>query len=568
MRLTGPKTIATVALTALLGLTSAPASADLIRVQSTTDTVDAGLVEGLLRPAYKAAQPGDDLAYTAVGTGKALDNARNGLADVVITHAPSLEKQFSDQGYSLEGPGRAIFYSDYVIVGPKTDPAGVRAAATHDAVAALEQIAAAGGQHQASFVSRGDNSGTNVQEQLMWHMTGPGVVKQQAANAGSATDRDEPGSGGSYPSWYGKTNVGQATSLQKADVCSSAEFPDGGCYTMVDRGTFNRLDSSGTITKLAILSENNDSGARGGKDLLINPFSAYIVDAAALPSGSAPVNATAARRFLDFLTSESFQTAVDSFPTATNPAFRGDAFPSVSVDSALPPATTAGSPVTVALTLRNRQPGAPAVNGQPVQLQASTDAGASWTNVGGPQPTDAAGRVRFETTVTATTRYRVALGRFQATIWNSFSPNVQEIGIVSVVAPDAGPAPQPGPTPAPVPAPAPAPGPRPAAPDRAAPKVTKLGLSARRLTLRIGEAGSVRVTIARRTVTTVRRAGKTVRKTSYRTVATVRGSAKRAGTLKLSWKRALPRGSYRVSVRAVDAAGNARTRQQRLTIKR
>src|SRR5262245_18448895 len=119
------------------------ASADTIRVQSTTDTIDAGLYDGLLKDAYKAAQPGDDVNYVGVGTGKALDNANVGLADVVITHPPSLEAQFVADGWSL-GLGRQIFYSDYVIVGPKDDPAGVAGKHPHDAIGALEDIAAAG----------------------------------------------------------------------------------------------------------------------------------------------------------------------------------------------------------------------------------------------------------------------------------------------------------------------------------------------------------------------------------------------------------------------------------------
>ena len=101
------------------------AAADNIRIESTTDTVDAGLVDGSCAPPYQAAQPGDTFSYHAVGTGAALTNARNGLADVVITHAPLLEAQFVDDGYSL-GLGRQIFYSDYVIVGPQGRPGGRR----------------------------------------------------------------------------------------------------------------------------------------------------------------------------------------------------------------------------------------------------------------------------------------------------------------------------------------------------------------------------------------------------------------------------------------------------------
>src|SRR4029079_4007489 len=219
------------AVVAVAGWSAAGAAADTIRVQSTTDTVDAGLLDGLLRDAYAQAQPGDTLAYTAVGTGRALDNARAGLADVVITHAPSLEAQFVADGFAADPFGRQIFYSDYVLVGPRSDPAGVSAAHAHDAVGALADIAAAGQNGSASFVSRGDNSGTNVQEQIMWGLTSA-VTKQTASNAAGDATRSEPGSGGNVPSWYVRTQKGQAANLQEADVCPSSTYPNGNCYTM------------------------------------------------------------------------------------------------------------------------------------------------------------------------------------------------------------------------------------------------------------------------------------------------------------------------------------------------
>jgi tungstate transport system substrate-binding protein len=420
----------------VVALAASVASADVIRVQSTTDTVDAGLVDGLLKPAYRAVHPEDELQYTAVGTGRALDNARAGLGDVVITHARTLEQQFVLDGYSLEPAGRAIFYSDYVIVGPRSDPAGVGASAAHDAISAFEAIASAG---DASFVSRGDNSGTNVQEQLMWGMTGPGVVKQTASNAGGSLARSEPGSGGTYPDWYVKTNRGQAANLQEAEVCNGATYPNGNCYTMVDRGTFNRLVDSGTITNLAIVSQSNDAGARGGKDLLINPFNVYIVNPDKV-AGSTTVNVAAARRFVDFLVSASLQAAVDTFPITIDPAFRSDAFPSVTLTSSLSPTATAGAPVPLTLAFANKQPGTPTIVGMPVQLQQSTDAGKTWSDVGAPQATDADGHVSFAPTIARTTRYRVSLPLFQATDWNMLSPSTHELGTVSVM-----------PTPAPVP---------------------------------------------------------------------------------------------------------------------
>ncbi len=408
---------ATVLATMMMGLavTAGPVRADEIRVQSTTDTIDAGLLDGLLRDAYAKAQPGDKLAYVGVGTGAALANARNGSADVVITHAPSLEAQFVKDGYSLEHFGRAIFYSDYVIVGPPNDPAGVLTNAPHDAVGAFEKVAAAGKAGAATFVSRGDNSGTNVQEQIIWGLTGSGVAKRKAGNAADATHRSEPSDGSTaLAPWYRITSKGQAASLQDADVCAPDQAAPK-CYTIVDRGTFNRLVNSQTVTKLKVVSEKNVPSARGGENLLINPFSTYIVNPDKITTDPKP-NVAAATRFVDFLTSADFQAAVNGFPSASDPAFRGDAFPKV--DGAPPTVGVPGSAVTLDLTFTDKLPGGGAIAGLPVQLQQSSD-GRRFSDVGTPVATDASGRVSLRPVLGGTTTYRVSLSRYR-----QFSPNV------------------------------------------------------------------------------------------------------------------------------------------------
>ncbi len=534
-----PRSLRAVAvLTLLTALVVVPvvARADTIRVQSTSDTVDAGLVDALLKPMYAQVQPGDTLQYTAVGTGKALDNAEHGLADVVITHAPSLERQFVTDGYSLEPAGRAIFYSDYVIVGPQDDPADVHTLAPHDAVAAFEAIAAAGGAvtPTATFVSRGDNSGTNVQEQLMWGLTNPAaVVTQPASNANGAAGRSEPGSGALYPAWYAKTNKGQAANLEDADACSSGTYPNGGCYTIVDRGTFNKLVNGGLVTHMAILSQSNTAAARGGKDLLINPFSVYIVN----PAKVAPlttVDVPAAQRFVAFLTSTQFQDAVDTYPTTTDPAFRSDAFPSVTLTNPLAATASAGSQLTLSLAFANHQPGTPAVNGMPVQLQQSTDGGSTWADAGGSRATAADGTVTFQPTIARTTAYRVSLPLFQATSWNAFSPSTQQLGVVSVAA---------------IPLPTPI--------DHA-PALHKLSLGRTRLTVTMSESGTLKATIAKRTIHHVRRHGHLRRVVTYPVVRTVTVHVTKAGVVHLRWKRKLPAGSYRIVLRATDAKGHVR----------
>lgn len=523
-----------IAVALLLAFAASPAAADTIRIQSTTDTVDAGLVDDLLRPMYAQAQPGDTLSYTAVGTGAALTNARNGLADVVITHAPTLEQQFIADGFSLEPLGRAIFYSDYVIVGPRSDPAGVRASSEHDAVAAFEAIARAGGAGDATFVSRGDNSGTNVQEQLMWGFTTT-VAKQAALNAGGAAGRFEPGAGGTYPSWYVPIRNGQAANLLATDACVAGTYPNGGCYTMVDRGTFNRLLNSGTITNLAIVAQDNAAGVRGGKDLLINPFSMYVVNPLAVAARTT-VNVAAAQRFVDFMVSRSFQQALLSFPSATDPAFRPDAFPQATVRTGLPASATAGTRLSLSLHLANAVPGTPAVDGLPVQLQQSTDGGRTWTDAGAAVPTDASGDVTLTPTIAATTSYRLSLPLHRATSWNAFSPSTQDLGVVSVAA-----APPP-----------------PRRLDRSAPRASRVGLSPRKLTLRLDETGSVRATIAKRTVRRARRNGRLRTVVTFRVVRSASARATSAGTVTLAWRRALPPGRYRIGLRTRDAAGNTR----------
>lgn len=546
-------------MTALAAWSSAGAQADTIRVQSTTDTVDAGLVDGLIKPMYLAAQPGDTLNYVGVGTGAALNNARAGLADVVITHAPSLEAQFVTDGYSLEPFGRAIFYSDYVIVGPIDDPAGVLANHPHDAIGALEDIATAGGAgtQAADFLSRANASGTSVQEQIMWGLT-TSVTKQKAFDAPvSDTTRFEPGSGGTYPVWYHHNPSGQAANLQTADTCPTATYPSGECYTLVDRGTFNKLLNAGTITHLKIVSQNNDTGVRGGKDLLINPFSTYIVNpAASFPGGSLTPNVAAATRFVDFLTSQAFQDAVDTFPTTTDPAFRSDAYPAFTLVHGLPPTATAGTAVHIDAIFKNKLPGAPAVDGLPVQLQKSTDGGSTYADVGSPIATDPTGAVSFTESIGATTSFRFDLPRYK-----TFSPNTQDIGVVSVTGGGTTPPPPPPP-------PGPPPPPPPPSTDTTKPNVSKAKFSGKTFSLTVSEAGKITVTIARRKVKSVVKNGKTTRTTSYKTVKTFTLKATKAGKVSRKLAHRLPAGNYRVKLRATDLAGNVRNKEVTLHVKK
>ena len=296
------RTLAMVAgILVVLALPGAALGATEIVVQGTTDTRDAGLVDDVIVPGFQAAYPQYTLQYIAVGTGQALTNAKAGQGDAVMTHSAPLEAEFVAQGYSYEPVGRAVMYSDYLIAAHNEDPAGVEAGARHDAVHAFELIAAAATAGNAVFVSRGDNSGTNVQEQLMWGLTS-GVPLHPVGPAGSGRmepDGNGDGTGTDVPGWYKKAGVGQAATLKVAEQCNFPPASATACYDLTDRGTFNRQVATGAIAGMKVASDENSPNARGGTTLLLNQFNAYVVNPAKVPT----VKLEGALAFLDYMTS-------------------------------------------------------------------------------------------------------------------------------------------------------------------------------------------------------------------------------------------------------------------------
>jgi tungstate transport system substrate-binding protein len=284
-------------------LVPAIARASDVIVQGTTDVRDAGLLDDVIVPGFAKASPQYTLKYVAVGSGQALTNAEAGQGDAVLTHSPDAEKQFIEAGYSTAPFGPPLFYSDYVIVGPKDDPAGVLAHAPHDAARAFELIAAAGARGKANFVSRGDDSGTNAKELDIWKLTKVGL-----------TSSGEPAKGTNDATWYHKANTGQAATVQ---VAAQGPFKGGGCYDITDRGTFNRLVANGAVDNLEVVADKNDSAARGGGGLLLNEFRAYVVN----PQKAHSVNVAGADAFLAYLASPAFRTRLATYPNAQQPAF-------------------------------------------------------------------------------------------------------------------------------------------------------------------------------------------------------------------------------------------------------
>lgn len=411
-----------VALVATGGLAS-EAQAVTIRIFGTSDLYDSNLYQAKMQTLYNATSPffvsGDTLSYTSVGTGRALTSAQNGYADLVLVHSPPLEKNFVTGGYSYEPLGRSLLYNDYVIVGPTSDPAGVAANAPHDGVKAYTVIAQRGASNgDVTFVSRNDASGTNVQEETMWGQTGlPNV--QAAQNGGSVPNLFQPSvAAGStvYPTWYVRQKAGsgfqtQGANLISTSTCAAAFAPDGGCYTMTDRGTLVYQQSLGQATGLTILSQSNMAGTTGGVTELINPFHAYIVtpinpkpgSAGVYPSGVTP-NVTAATRFVNFLTGATgasgatghqtytpeFQNELSTYlaPSGTTPIFNSDAFPAVIA----PVPTPKGSPHSVlhsslqtvsakVIYVPESLDGGSPITGIPYKINMSTDNGTTWTTV-------------------------------------------------------------------------------------------------------------------------------------------------------------------------------------------
>jgi tungstate transport system substrate-binding protein len=239
----------------------AVAAERFITVASTTSTENSGLF-GFILPQFQRAT-GIEVRVVAVGTGQAIKNAERGDADVLFVHHKPSEDQFVAQGFGVER--RDVMYNDYVLLGPQTDPSGIKG--TKDTVAALRQIAA----KQAPFVSRGDDSGTHQLEWSLWEAAGIDVKKASG-------------------SWYREAGSGMGATLNMASGL------DG--YTISDRGTWISFKNKG---QLAIAVE--------GDPRLFNQYGVILVN----PTKHAHVKAEDGRAFIDWLISDQGQKAIADF---------------------------------------------------------------------------------------------------------------------------------------------------------------------------------------------------------------------------------------------------------------
>ena len=239
-------------------VTMTSALAQSITLASTTSTEQSGLF-GHLVPLFKRAT-GIDVKVVALGTGQALDLGRRGDADLLLVHDPSAEEKFVADGFGLQR--HAVMSNDYVIVGPRSDPARAKG---HDLSTAMKQLAAS----SASFVSRGDKSGTHAAELRYWALAGPGY-------RGSSGVR-ECGCG-----------MGQALNMAAS----------GNAYALTDRGTWLGFKNRG---ELVVLVE--------GDQRMFNPYSVIAVNPAKHPH----VKATEVQKLVDWLLSSAGRSAIAEY---------------------------------------------------------------------------------------------------------------------------------------------------------------------------------------------------------------------------------------------------------------
>jgi tungstate transport system substrate-binding protein len=227
-------------------------------LSTTTSTQDSGLLD-ILIPLFEK-QTGYSVKTVSVGTGQALALAAKGDADVALVHAPSLEKQFVSEG-KLHNR-RLVMYNDFVIIGPREDPAKVRS--SKSAAGALKAIE----QAKASFVSRGDNSGTHTLEKSLWKSAG---IEPKGA-------------------WYIEAGQGMGATLGIANERNA--------YTITDRGTYLAL---GKRVSLPILIE--------GDRALLNIYSVMEVN----PTNGPRINSAGGKAFADFMVAAQTQNVIRSF---------------------------------------------------------------------------------------------------------------------------------------------------------------------------------------------------------------------------------------------------------------
>jgi tungstate transport system substrate-binding protein len=248
---------------ATIALAGAPADAQdkSIIVASTTSTQDSGLF-GHILPPFKA-KTGIDVKVVAQGTGQALDTGRRGDADVVFVHAKAQEEKFVADGFGVKR--YPVMYNDFVLIGPKSDPAGIKG--TTDVAKALQAIKAKG----APFISRGDRSGTHIAELDLWKAAGIDIGKEKGP-------------------WYKEIGQGMGAALNTASAANA--------YVLADRGTWLSFKNRGDLDILV-----------AGDKRLFNQYGVMLVN----PEKHPHVKKELGQAFIDWLVSPEGQRAIADY---------------------------------------------------------------------------------------------------------------------------------------------------------------------------------------------------------------------------------------------------------------
>ena len=271
-----PGRVLSFALALCVGAVAAYASAIAedrsIVVASTTSTQDSGLY-GYLLPIFKA-KTGIEVKVIAQGTGQALDTARRGDADVVFVHAKPQEEKFIAEGFGVKRFD--VMYNDFVLIGPKDDPAGVKG---KDIETALKTIQA----KAAPFVSRGDRSGTHAAELALWKQAGIDITASKGP-------------------WYREIGQGMGAALNTASAMNG--------YVLSDRGTWISFKNRGDL----------DIVVEGDKRLF-NQYGVMLVNPEKYPS----VKKDLGQAFIDWLISPEGQAAIAGYKIDGQQLFFPDA---------------------------------------------------------------------------------------------------------------------------------------------------------------------------------------------------------------------------------------------------
>lgn len=232
-----------------------------ITVASTTSTEQSGLFRHLL-PIFEK-KTGIQVRVVALGTGQSLDMGKRGDADVVFVHARALEEKFVAEGYGVKR--FEVMYNDFILVGPKSDPAGI--GGSKDIVVALKKIL----QSRAAFASRGDNSGTHSAELQLWKAAGIDIASEKGT-------------------WYRDTGSGMGPTLNTASGMNA--------YALTDRGTWLSFKNRGNL----VISVEGDKR-------LFNQYGVILVSPAKHPH----VKKDMGQAFIDWIVSREGQDAIAAY---------------------------------------------------------------------------------------------------------------------------------------------------------------------------------------------------------------------------------------------------------------